>query len=121
MKGESGFAEDFLEKMMDRGEKITSWSGVSLIDPKKQNALSIVYDLLVAIQRGAGMEEKVEIKDRHGLGCCSITAIVPKLYTSKPSLLALAIVEAANVQIKPTSDGDLKVTLHYSGYYRKIV
>lgn len=120
MKGDCSFAEDFFEEMMDRGEEITSRSGVSLIDPKKQKALSIAHDLLIAIQRGAGMEENVEIKNRHGLGCSSITAIVPKLYMSKPWLLALTIVEATNVQITPTSNGNLKVALHYSGYYHKI-
>lgn len=120
MTGDSGFAEDFFENLLDCGEEINSRSGVSLIDHKKQRALSLAHDLLLTIQRSSGMEEKVEVKNRHGLGCASITAVVPKLYLSKPWQLALAIVEASNVQIAPTSDGNIKVTLHYSGYYHKI-
>jgi hypothetical protein len=114
------FGDPLLESLLDLAGYTEKKETVSVVDLRKQRALSDAYDMLVAMQRSAGMSEQVDVNYHCSAGCASVSAEIPGLYLNAPFLLALVLAEASNMQMFPTPEGKIRVVIYFGDYFKEV-
>lgn len=113
------FGDPLLDTILELSSSCDKREVVVIANPIKQKALSAAYDFLEAIVRSAGAKRSVDVQYHYSMRCASLTAEIPGIYLSAPWILAVVLAEASNVQIVPTCDGNIHISLYFSDYFRK--
>lgn len=116
----SYFGDPLLDSLLELSSQLNKREAVLLVNPNKQEALSLAYDFLNAMVHSVISDSPVDVQYHYSTRSAAVTAVVPFLYLSVPSLFAAAIIDAANVQIQPASDGKIRISLYFSDYFREV-
>ncbi len=114
------FGDPLLDSLIDLAGYEGKHETVKIINLEKQKALSSAFDVLISIQRSTGMAEQVDVNYHYSSGCATVSAEIPGLYLNAPWLLALALIEASNVQMFPTPEGKIRIAIYFSNYFKDV-